>query len=95
MNRKIAQTGAESFWYVLQCICFGAGYLAKVPMKKALLDFGLIPGLTSGERFWYVVLNICFGAGYLSKVSSAKAISELPQFVSARADQMRAITTSA
>jgi hypothetical protein len=31
-------SGAESFWYVLQCVAFGAGYLAKVSMKKALSE---------------------------------------------------------
>lgn len=31
-------TGAEHFWYVLQCITFGAGYFAKVPVKKALSE---------------------------------------------------------
>jgi hypothetical protein len=34
-------TAAEQFWYVLQCIAFGAGYFAKVPVKKALSEVGL------------------------------------------------------
>lgn len=29
-------TSAEKFWYVVQCIFFGAGYFAKVTIKKAL-----------------------------------------------------------
>ena len=29
-------TGAESFWYVLGCIAFGAAYFQKVPVKKAI-----------------------------------------------------------
>ncbi len=36
--------GAERFWYVLQCIAFGAGYFVKVPVKKALTELGQIPG---------------------------------------------------
>jgi hypothetical protein len=31
-------TGAEQFWYVLQCIAFGGGYFAKVVAKKALSE---------------------------------------------------------
>jgi hypothetical protein len=31
-------TGAERFWYVLQCIAFGAGCFAKVPVKKAFSE---------------------------------------------------------
>jgi hypothetical protein len=31
-------TGAENFWYVLQCISFGWGYFRKIPMKKALSE---------------------------------------------------------
>ena len=34
-------TGAEQFWYVLQCMAFGAGYFAKVPVKKALSEMAL------------------------------------------------------
>lgn len=35
---KLRLTGAERFWYILQCIAFGPGYLAKVPYKKALSE---------------------------------------------------------
>jgi hypothetical protein len=31
-------TSAEQFWYVLQCIAFGAGYFAKLPTAKALSE---------------------------------------------------------
>ena len=72
-------TGAQQFWYVLQCIYFGAGYFAKIPAKKALEDYGMAQ-LTSAEQFWYVLECIAFGAGYFAKLSTAKALSEMPQF---------------
>jgi hypothetical protein len=81
---KIGTTGAESVWYALMNIPFGAAYFAKIPVKKALADFGLVPGLTGAEQFWYVLMNFAFGAGYFCKVIAAKAISELPQFIQAR-----------
>jgi hypothetical protein len=31
-------TEAEKVWYLLLCIWFGAGYLHKVPTKKALSE---------------------------------------------------------
>ena len=31
-------TAAEKFWYVLACIPMGAGYFAKLPVKKALSE---------------------------------------------------------
>jgi hypothetical protein len=31
-------TAAEKFWYILMCIPFGAGYLAKVPVAKAITE---------------------------------------------------------
>jgi hypothetical protein len=37
------RTGAEQFWYVLQCIAFGAGYFAKVIHKKALSEMPHLP----------------------------------------------------
>jgi hypothetical protein len=36
-------TDAEQFWYVLQCIAFGAGYFAKIPHKKALSELAQNP----------------------------------------------------
>ncbi|GHC61324.1 hypothetical protein [Streptomyces flavofungini] len=69
-------TSAESFWYILGCIAFGASYFAKVPAKKALSEYGLAE-MTGAERFWYVVMNIAFGSGYLSKVITKKALSEV------------------
>lgn len=72
-----ATTAAESFWYVLGCIYFGASYLAKVPVKKALAEYGLVE-LTGAEKFWYVAENVFgFGSGYFSKVIIKKALSEV------------------
>lgn len=73
--RRLAMTGAEKVWYVLQCIAFGAGYFAKIPTKKALSELGLVK-LTGAERFWYILQCICFGAGYFTKVPVKKALSE-------------------
>jgi hypothetical protein len=69
-------TPAGSFWYVLQCIAFGAGYFAKVPAKKALQDAGL-GQMTSAEQFWYVLGCIPFGAFYFAKLPMAKALTEV------------------
>ncbi len=79
--RKTALTTWEGIWYLIQNIYFGSGYLAKVPVKKAMQDFGLIE-MTEGERTWYIVLCICFGAGYFAKIPTAKALLELQQFQS-------------
>jgi hypothetical protein len=79
VQRRIGLTGAQQFWYVLQCIAFGAGYFAKIPAKKALADFGMAK-LTPAEQFWYVLQCIAFGAGYFAKLPTAKALSEMPEF---------------
>jgi len=42
---RLQLTAAEKFWYVLQCIAFGAGYLAKVPVKKAFSEPGHLPAM--------------------------------------------------
>jgi len=63
---------------MLQCIAFGAGYFAKVPVKKALSEVGLAE-MTGAEQFWYVLQCIAFGAGYFAKVPVKKALSELTQ----------------
>jgi hypothetical protein len=76
MVRAIRMTGAESFWYVLGCIGFGAMYFAKVPVKKALSEAGLVQ-LTGAEQVWYVVQCIALGAGYFAKIPVKKALSEL------------------
>jgi HAMP domain-containing protein len=34
----VTLTGAETFWYVLMCIAFGAGYFANLPTAKALSE---------------------------------------------------------
>ena len=73
--RTVRMTSAESFWYVLGCISFGAMYFAKVPVKKALAEAGLGP-MTSAEQFWYVVQCIALGAGYFAKIPVKKALSE-------------------
>ena len=68
-------TGAEKFWYIFQCVAFGAGYFGKVPLKKAMSENGLAK-MTSAEKFWYTIQCICFGAGYFRKVIYKKALSE-------------------
>jgi hypothetical protein len=84
LARKIGMTAAEQFWYVLGCIAFGAAYLQKVPVKKALADYGLVT-MTGAEQFWYVLGCIAFGIAYFMKVPVAKALAELGQFRAARA----------
>ncbi|MGW1801554.1 hypothetical protein ACWCQN_37965 [Streptomyces sp. NPDC001984] len=69
-------TSAEAFWYVVGCICFGASYFAKIPVRKALSEYGLVT-LTGWQKFWYVLMNIALGSGYLSKVIVKKAMSEI------------------
>jgi hypothetical protein len=75
MNDK-KLTPMETFWYYLQCLMLGAGYLAKIPVKKALSERGLVT-LTAAENIWYVILCLCFGLGYFQKVISKKALSEV------------------
>lgn len=75
MNDK-QLTSAESFWYYLQCLCLGAGYFAKVPVKKALSERGLVV-MTSAESFWYFVGCIWFGLAYFQKTIYKKALSEV------------------
>jgi hypothetical protein len=82
--QKVAMTGAEAVWYVMQCIAFGAGYFCKIPVKKALVDWGLLAELTGAEQFWYVLMNVGFGSGYFAKVIVSKALSDLPQFAQQR-----------
>ncbi len=74
--RKTGLTAAEQFWYIVGCIYFGAMYFAKIPVKKAMHDFGLVE-MTAAEKFWYVLMCIWFGAGYFAKVPVAKAITEM------------------
>ena len=73
---KTSLTAAEQFWYIIGNISFGAMYLAKIPGKKALADFGLAE-MTAAEKFWYVLMCFPFGAGYLAKVPFAKAVAEM------------------
>jgi hypothetical protein len=76
VTRAVRLTAAESFWYLLGCMAFGAMYLAKVPAKKALAEAGLAR-MTSAERFWYRVQCVAFGAGYLAKLPVKQALSEM------------------
>ncbi len=34
----VIKTAAENAWYVILCLCFGAGYFQKVIIKKALSE---------------------------------------------------------
>jgi hypothetical protein len=36
--RFCRMTSAEHFWYIVMCVFFGAGYLAKLPTAKALSE---------------------------------------------------------
>lgn len=82
-GRKFALTAWEGIWYVLQNVAFGAGYFAKVPVKKAMADYGL-EEMTSAERFWYVIGCLPLGAFYFAKIPAAKALSELPHYQAQR-----------
>jgi hypothetical protein len=44
----VQMTGAEQFWYVLQCVAFGAGYFAKILAAKALTEMTRFPVPGSG-----------------------------------------------
>lgn len=74
MNDK-KLTSMETFWYYLQCLCFGAGYFAKIPVKKAMSERGLST-MTPAENVWYVLGCLCFGLSYFQKVIYKKALSE-------------------
>jgi hypothetical protein len=73
MGQRGELTGAEKFWYYLGLM---ANYFAKVPVKKALSEYGY-GTMTGGEKFWYVCFCICFGAGYFAKVPIKKALTEV------------------
>jgi hypothetical protein len=75
MNDK-KPTSMETFWYYLQCLALGAGYFAKIPMKKAMYERGLVASMTPAESIWYVLLCLCFGLGYFQKTIAKKALSE-------------------
>lgn len=79
MNQELGRgtvTTAEAFWYVLGCIAFGASYFTKVPVRRALAEYGLVSP-TRWERFWYVLMNIALGGGYFAKVIIKKALAEV------------------
>ena len=77
--RKTALTTWEGIWYVLENIALGAGYFGKIPLKKAMQDFGLTT-MTGAEQFWYVIQCLAFGAGYFAKIPAAKALWSCPSF---------------
>ncbi len=69
-------TGWERFWWFMWNVALGAGYFAKIPIKKAAYELADIGQLTTWENFWYVLQNICLGAGYLAKVIAKVALAE-------------------
>jgi hypothetical protein len=87
-GKRYSLHGAESFWYVLDCIAMGAAYFSKIPGKKAACEVfselqldgrGVSHGysLRAMEGFWYVLMCLAFGSGYFAKVSAKKALWEL------------------
>ena len=42
-------TDVSQFWYILQCVSFGAGYFAKVIHKKGLSEMTHLPQLRLGD----------------------------------------------
>lgn len=74
MNDK-KLTSMEVFWYYLQCLFFGAGYFAKIPLKKAMSEREL-SAMTPAENIWYVLGCLCFGVSYFQKVIYKKALAE-------------------
>ena len=76
----------EQFWYVGQCVAFGAGYFAKIPARKALSEVGLAE-MKPAENFWYVMECIAFGAGYFTKIPIKKALTRLSSEVAHWQDQ--------
>jgi hypothetical protein len=66
------RTAAEKFWYTLGCIVLAAVHLKKIPVKKALPDFGLVE-LTGAKALWYI-LGCFIGVAYSGKVSIKKAL---------------------
>lgn len=96
-GKRYALRGAESFWYVLGCIGFGAAYFSKLPAKKAACEVfselqldGQGPShgysLRGMESFWYVLMCIAFGGGYFAKVWAKKALWEMVGMVQAAPD---------
>jgi hypothetical protein len=94
VGKRYALCGAETFWYVLGCIGFGAAYFSKLPGKKAACEVfnelqldGQGPSrsysLRGMEGFWYLLMCLAFGAGYFAKVSAKKALWELVGMVQA------------
>ncbi len=76
MNNGKHLTGAERAWYTIMNIGFGAGYLAKVPVRKAAAELGMADELTGWERFWYVLECVALGAGYFAKVTAKVALAQ-------------------
>jgi hypothetical protein len=91
-GKQYSLRGAESFWYLLGCISFGAAYFSKLPGKKAACEVfselqldGQRPtrsySLHGMEGFWYVLMCLAFGTRYFAKVSAKKALWELVSMV--------------
>jgi hypothetical protein len=74
--RKATLTTWESVAYAAMNLALAAGYLRKVPAKKAMQDFGLVE-LTAAEQAFYLAQCAFFGAGYFAKIPTAKALAEL------------------
>lgn len=72
-------TDAENIWFILSCICFGAGYFSSLPVKKGFSDAG-VGTMTQAGSFWYVLQNIGFGYGYFKKIPVAKALTAVTAF---------------
>jgi hypothetical protein len=72
---RVRLKAIEQFWYVLECIAFASGYLAKVSHKKALSEAGLAE-MTGAEKFWYVLGCIAFGAAYFLKIPVKRAFED-------------------
>jgi len=65
-GKQYALRGAESFWYVLMCIPFGAGYFAKVWAKKALWEIVGMVRSAPGEHAAAICRTLSGAAPYAS-----------------------------
>ncbi len=103
-GKQYGLRGAESVWYVLFCIYFGAAYFAKIPSKKAACEIfselqidgqgqGQAYSLNGWETFWYILMCLAFGSGYFQKVWAKKSLWEMVNMMrAAPADQIQALT---
>lgn len=77
-SRWLVLKAAERLWEVVQCRWFEAGYVSKLPTRRALCDAGVVQ-MTSAENFWYVLECIDLRAGYLARAIHKMALSEAPE----------------